>query len=579
MRAICEVEPEKPSTAVSRPRASEVTDDSATAILPSANVLESRKLRRVLAGDLDNIVLKALRKEPKRRYVSVEQFSEDIRRHLAHLPVFAHKDTLGYRARKFVGRNRLGVAAVTLVILSLTAGLATTLHQARIARFERARAERRFNDVRALANSLIFDVHDSIRSLPGATSTRKLVLQRAQEYLDSLAPDANSDPSLLRELAAAYIRLGNVLGDPLEANLGSTEQSLHDYRRGIELRKAVVAASPTADNQRELAESYMSLAVALSQNKANADQEFLGPALAILQPLAASNPNDLKVQYTLAKVFERRGQALMYIGKLERAIDDYQKSLHAYENLAQADPQNSQYQVDLAFAHKHFGGALIRQNELQPALDEYRAALPFDEAQIKADPRNANNRYAITYTYSDIGFILGKQGNIDAALASYRKAFDIRKELAAADPQDVRARAGLAMTYNYIARLLWQKGDLKAALEDEKEALTIREALSQTDAANQSKQLNVAFSEGSVGETYVKMAFLPHTSVQRRLALCQEAVFWLHKALPELQQRRTLIEAGDAQYPAVMQQAIDRCNTVILVGGEHAQHRGPTTPR
>ncbi len=140
------------------------------------------KAQRRLKGDLDNIVLMALRKEPQRRYNSVEQFAADIRRHLENLPVTARQDTAGYRASKFVARHKAGVAATAACAILLLTALVVTIREARIARqqaavasAQRARAEQRFNDVRKLANSLIFEIHDSIQDLPGATAARKLL--------------------------------------------------------------------------------------------------------------------------------------------------------------------------------------------------------------------------------------------------------------------------------------------------------------------------------------------------------------------------------------------------------------------
>jgi serine/threonine protein kinase/Flp pilus assembly protein TadD len=126
-RVICEQEPEKPSTIVSRIEEIPFGDDGRRITITPASVSTARddqpkKLRQRLAGDLDNIVMMALRKEPRRRYGSVEQFSEDIRRHLEGLPVIAHKDTLSYRTVKFVGRNSVGVitaASGLMVILAL----------------------------------------------------------------------------------------------------------------------------------------------------------------------------------------------------------------------------------------------------------------------------------------------------------------------------------------------------------------------------------------------------------------------------------------------------------------------------
>lgn len=130
-RAICEQEPPRPST-VAQGRKAEGTE-TATRKAPLHPSL--------LRGDLDNIVAKALRKEPARRYGSVAQLAEDLRRHAEGLPVTARRDTFGYRMGKFVRRNRVGVAAAALVTLALVGGLAATSWQAHAARRERDRAQ------------------------------------------------------------------------------------------------------------------------------------------------------------------------------------------------------------------------------------------------------------------------------------------------------------------------------------------------------------------------------------------------------------------------------------------------------
>ena len=159
-----------------------------------------------------------LSKEPERRYQSVEQFSEDIRRHLEGRPVLARKDTIGYRAAKFIRRNKAVVAAASLLFVSLLGGILTTTweaHRARVqeaaartqeavANAEKAPAERRFADVRQLAHSLLFDYHDAIKNLPGATQVHEHLIKNALANLDKLAAEAQGDSVLQRELAAAY---------------------------------------------------------------------------------------------------------------------------------------------------------------------------------------------------------------------------------------------------------------------------------------------------------------------------------------------------------------------------------------
>jgi hypothetical protein len=168
----------------------------------------------------------ATRREPERRYQSVEQFSEDLRRHLESLPVLAQHDTIGYRVSKFARRHRAAVLAGLFATLALITGIVTTSLEARRARVQeqlaqeaQARAERRFNEVRKLARTVLFDYHDAIKNLPGATPVRERLVRDALAYLDGLAAEAANDRSLLRELASAYERVADVQGGSLEANL------------------------------------------------------------------------------------------------------------------------------------------------------------------------------------------------------------------------------------------------------------------------------------------------------------------------------------------------------------------------
>jgi WD40 repeat protein/tRNA A-37 threonylcarbamoyl transferase component Bud32 len=153
-RVMCEQEPEKPSAAISRIEEAWGANGPQTALTPEL-VSRTReglpqKLRRRLTGDLDNIILMALRKEPSRRYASVEQFAEDIGRFLADRPVIARKDTVTYRGVKFVRRNKLGVIAAGLIAVSLLAGIVTATWQARRANQQWIRAEQQESDNRRL---------------------------------------------------------------------------------------------------------------------------------------------------------------------------------------------------------------------------------------------------------------------------------------------------------------------------------------------------------------------------------------------------------------------------------------------
>src|SRR5687768_14543969 len=192
-----------------------------------------------LDRDLDNIVLMTLRKERERRYPSVEALSEDIRRYLVGLPVSARQDTLLYRTGKYVRRNRLAVVATAIVAASLILGFGVAVVQAR-------RAERRFQQVRKLANTFLFSIHDKIQNLPGSTEARQFVVQTALEYLDSLAKEAGNDVRLRQELATAYLRVGEVQGDLRGPNLGHIKLALESYDKAIGLAAQVNRSDPTS---------------------------------------------------------------------------------------------------------------------------------------------------------------------------------------------------------------------------------------------------------------------------------------------------------------------------------------------
>src|SRR5262249_13552523 len=157
-------------------------------------------------------------------YVSVDQFAEDVRRYQEGYPVIARADTRFYRIRKFTSRNKFQVAAGFLLIAAIAAGGIATWREQRI-------ANRRFDDVRKLANSYLFEFHDAIKDLPGATPARQLVVRRALEYLDRLSNERGTDRGLGRELADAYDKIGDIQGQPAVSSLGDRTGALASYRK------------------------------------------------------------------------------------------------------------------------------------------------------------------------------------------------------------------------------------------------------------------------------------------------------------------------------------------------------------
>lgn len=190
-----------------------------------------------LQGDLDAITLCALRKEPDRRYRSVEAFADDLRRYLEGFPVLARQGTRRYRWSKFVQRNRRSLAAAAAIFVALSAGLGIALWQARRAAAAQAVAERRFADLQGLASAMIFEVTDALAPLDGAAPVMELTLDRALEYLKRLEADGGDD--LHAELAEGYERVGRIsAGLPVfSRGTGRLEKGLAAFERALALRR------------------------------------------------------------------------------------------------------------------------------------------------------------------------------------------------------------------------------------------------------------------------------------------------------------------------------------------------------
>jgi tetratricopeptide (TPR) repeat protein len=506
-QVISDSEPEKPSVVIDR--VEEVTNAGRKGQrLPAESVSETRegrpdKLRRRLAGDLDNIVLLSMRKEPHRRYSSVGQFSEDIRRHLVGQPVVARKATLSYRGGKFIQRNKAAVAAATVVILILLIGIVSIAWEARIARAERARAEaagaraeRRFNQVRKLAHSVLFDYNEAIQDLPGSVPVRVRLVKDALEYLDSLAVEANDDPSLQRELATAYEKVGDVQGRTLRANIGDTAAAKDSYHKALRIREALVAANPADSSLRsDLADSYREFGRLLwTASDTAGGLENARKEVVLREALAAESPAPTEARYRLGISNADVGEMLLEQGETTGATKSLQLAMAAFEALLATDPGNEKYLAAVAFIYQKSSEVLLWQGDGTGALETSRKALALDEKLSGAYPMNAHYREELGIDYEKVGNTQENLGDINGALDSYRHEEQIFEQQSAADPANAQFRSDLSYSYTMVGNMLARVGAHSEALTTHRKALLIREVLATADPLDLWKRWDLIIS-------------------------------------------------------------------------------------
>ena len=525
-RVVSNSVPVRPSTAVTQagaepadaesPGAADGTPSSAARQPDRTPPLDSDRLRRRLAGDLDTIVLKALAKEPSRRYASVEQFSEDIRRHLAGLPVMARKDTFGYRAAKFMRRNRAGVVAATLVLLALVAGLIGTAWQARIARRERARAEQRFDDVRALANASLFELHDAIRDLPGSTPARQILVSKGLAYLDKLSQDGGNRPDLTRELAGAYVKVGDVQGRPLNPNLGDTQGALASYKKATALYESAGAkTSGDPALRRDLSQAYLRMSEILGSVGETAEslrfaRESLDQLREAAKMLAGNGPVPPDLRRELATGHSRVGDLLSATGDTTGTLEQRRLALAMMETVMASVPTDPANIRQLGVAHQKLGNSLGNPN--YPNIGDQAGALEhLDKARdvlrkgLEANPQNAVFRRTVAIVDSNTSDVLMALKRPDDALARQRAAGDAFKALAAADPTNAAAKNDVAISVSKVAELLDGMGRSKEAVAEYEAALALHQQLAAADPGNDSLKLEVAGDHNRLATAQAKV--------------------------------------------------------------------------
>ena len=531
-RIVCDENPPKPSTMVGRPLDSNESAAAAAALAanaptgelgapvdaaapsptpPSAEVSASRLARR-LRGDLDTIVLKAMAKEPGRRYASVEQFAEDVRRHLTNRPVIARPDTLAYRAGKFVRRNTLAVAAGGLILVSLIAGIVGTTWQAAVAREERWRAERRFEDVRALANSFIFEVHDSIATLSGSTAARQLLVRRALQYLDRMAAEGSKDVTLLRELAAGYQKLGDVQGRRLNPNLGDTSGSLASQRKALAMRERVAQELPNDPSaQIELSTSHLRVGEMLqtSGDSSGALKEFREGAR-LLEAVIATEAGNTAARRELATAYDRIGMMTAAQGDYKGSLAAAERSLEIIDRLLITSPGDFDLRRLRAIGHYRLGNLLGNPNyanigDTSGALIEFRLAADEFETLIKENPSHTPTRRSLAVLDSSISDVYLVRGQLSEARREQNRSLEIFRALLAGDPSDAQATRDVALNYSKLADIERQAGNYAAALEWASRQIPTFEALALSDPANVLLQGDFAAAYSVIGDLEIRL--------------------------------------------------------------------------
>jgi len=484
-RAVVEQDPERPSTAAGRATGEEGSmpsdradgDGPTQEALSEARGLQPRQLRRKLRGDLDNIVLMGLRKEPSRRYASVALLSEDLRRHLEQLPVAAQPDTLGYRARKFVLRHRAGVAAAAAGLAMVVALAATMTVQA--VRLARQRDEIRKERDKALKLTglleQVFTGSDPSEARGETLTAREILDKGAARAMAALENQPETQASLALVIGRVYQRLGlKERAQPLLQQSLSLRQRLYG-QSDVAVAESLLALAVLDQDRGEFAsaEAGQRRALDILRGRLGGEEARVGDALNDLSATLIARAKYPEAESLLrqALVIHRKAHGNVH----ETVAGDLSNLGSVLRKAGKLAESEAAHREALAIGRRAFGPAhpsLARQvNNLAVVLrDEDR----FEEAETFAREALGITRKLygaehpdIALQLSNLGSILRGRGDYEGAIAAAREGLEMRRRLFGPDHEQV------AMSLSNLGDLMEQKGDLADARALYEEALRV----------------------------------------------------------------------------------------------------------
>jgi serine/threonine-protein kinase len=437
IKAVLEVEP---------PRASDSITADDSDLIAEHRGATPEKLRRQLRGDLDTMIAKALKKAPAERYSSVTALADDLQRYLKQEPISARPDTIAYRAGKFVHRNRGVVALATVALVAVLAGSGVAVYQARV-------AERRFQDVRKLAHTFVFDLHDEVAKLDGSTKAREMMVQTGLQYLDNLARNAGGDLELQKEIAAGYMKIGDAQGFPTQPNLGRTADAMASYRKAGDIYERIAKKNG----------AYLP---------------------------------DLAAFYRSYAAFYR------FSDQPQRARELYQTAIQTFDRLRGHQQLSPEQENTYTRAWCNLGDVDEDEESFQQAWTEFRRCSELAHAQLsrKRDQQSLN---MVGQSAERIGTAAQELGHLREALQAFDEEETAVRELLAAEPLNPNFHRNLALMYQYRGRVYFSDDypdyhDPKRGLQNLSLYLQTAQQMLDRDPNNTAAQFSVALAKEKV---------------------------------------------------------------------------------
>ena len=473
LRRIREEDPHKPSTRVIDLQISPPT-------ISAQRRLEPGQLSKLIRGDLDWIVMKALEKDRTRRYETASGFARDIQRHLDGDAVEACPPSTSYRLRKFARKHRTALLTVSSFGILLVVGALLSVGLAVWANNERVRATRaeglaresqaRAQDREQTAIEAVKHYGEVVRDTPELKNNptlaplRKTLLTEPYSFFqtlhDRLQGDRDPNPESLARLAAASFELG-----ALSSEIGDKELPLRSFEQARLIWSRLHLGDPASRQfALELARSDYQVATLLTERGRSAEALALFEQdRSIREALLSAGPITTQEQADLALTNHGIGNLEKQLGYPDLALRAFDRALPIWERLVQADPANIRFQGDLTWALTNIGALRHDPARLEQALRAYEVARPLRQELVRTNPKSTWYRLDLAANHYNMGALQVRLGRKSDALATFEEVRPIWRELTEEDQSNPRYPRDLAWTLLQIGELRADLGRTDAA--------------------------------------------------------------------------------------------------------------------
>jgi serine/threonine protein kinase/tetratricopeptide (TPR) repeat protein len=477
-RIIREEEPPRPST-----RISTLGQLAATASIYRKS--DPDRLRQLIRGELDWIVMKALDKERNRRYETAGALAADVEHYLRDEPVAACPPSAIYRLRKMARRHKAGllmVAAISTLLLAALVGLLVANYQIKeqrdLAQREHAQAEANLQKARAAVNDYFTLVSESqLLDVPGLDALRRQLLETALNYYEDFIHEHRDEPQSEADVAAAHLRVAEII----YLNGGSTDQYFPHLRDGVDgLERLIQAHRDTPEVQKRLAGLYVTGKELDISARGSVDLEELARYLEklahVLEKFVADNPEIPELQNDLAGNCRFIAQAYSL---RDEALSWFEKAINLWEGLARAYPAVPGYRQNLARVYELRGMHLNMKGRRDEAYESMQKAFLLRQELVRSQPSHASSTAWLAVSYRELGELQNASNNAPEAEKSIRQARHLQQALVADYPTLHTYRHDLAQTQLALARVIKGHGQRSKTIEAYREALAARKELAE----------------------------------------------------------------------------------------------------